>query len=52
MSLLVDEAEYPVHQLGLTTYITTTLQREPTFFDAVVHKHLSSFMAVAWHIDM
>ena len=52
MGLLVDEAEYPVHQLGFTTYIPTTLQRESSHIDAIVHKHLLSFMAVAWLIDM
>ena len=51
MGLLNDEAEYPVHQLGFTTYIPTTLQRESSHFDAIVHKHQSSFMAVAWLID-
>jgi hypothetical protein len=51
MGLLVDKTENPIHQLGFTTYIPTTLQRESSLFDAVVHKHLSSFMAVAWLID-
>ena len=52
MGVLVDEAEYSVHQLGFTTYIPTALQRESSHFDAIVHKHLLSFMAVAWLIDL
>ena len=52
MGMFVDETEYPVYQLGLSTNISTTLQRESPFFSAVAHKLLSSFMAFAWLIDM
>ena len=51
LGLLVDETEYPIHQLGFATYIPATLQRKASQF-AVVHKHLLSFMAFAWLIDM
>jgi hypothetical protein len=37
MGVHVDVTEYPIHQLGLATNIPTTLQRESTLFDNIIH---------------